>query len=172
MEETKKVLLWSWQTRGFSITEGIVDHSLSEFNQTHYGYRKSCKELVERLGTNQFIWCYTQDEETWKNRVKWELEVPKNRVLFICSITWHWILNRNAEQSIGCIPPEKLFNLALQFNPGLSRNEFQNRFHDAWRNKTTEELWDALFVDKVYGTCTHALLRYPVQERWVNKRHS
>jgi hypothetical protein len=167
IEENNKLLLWSWQTRGFSLTEGKVDHSLSKFNRTHNGYRKSCKELVERLGTDQFIWCYTQEEKPWDNRVKWELEVPKNRVRLICSITWHWILNRNADESRGCVIPEKFFNLSHQVNPCFSRAEFQNRFHDGWRNKTTEELWDSLFVDKVQGSCTHALLRYPVKEECV-----
>lgn len=168
-EETNTLLLWSWQTEGFSLIEGTVDHRLSEFDQTHNGYRNSCKEFFELLGTDQFIWCDTEDAGTWSHRVKWGLEVPKDHVLLICSITWHWIMARNAGDSLGCVPPEKFLNLAQKLNPCLSRDEFQNRFHDGWRSKTTEELWDALFVDKVQGACTHALVRYPVKAEWVHR---
>lgn len=168
-DETNTLLLWSWQTRGFSLTEGSVDHRLSEFDKTHDGYRNSCKQLLELLGTDQFIWCDTEDARTWNHRVKWELEVPKGHVVLICSIAWHWIMARNAEDSVGCVPPEKFFNLARKLDPCLSRDEFQQRFHDGWKSKTTEELWAALFVNTVQSACTHALVPYTVKAEWVNK---
>ena len=158
------ISLWSWQTRDFSLEEGIVNHTLSEFDKTHRGYRKSCKELSKRIGTDQFIWCDTHDGTTWQNRVKWGLKVPEHRVRLYCSITWHWILSRNGGENVQCVPPEKLFDLSRKF---FYRDEFCNTFHDGWRNKTTEELWDILFVDKVQGTCTHALLQFPVVSEWV-----
>jgi hypothetical protein len=169
IKETNSLILWTWQIRGFPLTEGKVDHRLSEFDKTHNGYKKSCEQLAERLGTDQFIWCFTHDEDIWKDRVKWELKVPKKYVLLFCSITWHWILNRNAGSSIECVPPEKIFDLCYQIDNHLTRDEFVNKFHDGWRNKTIEELWDVLFVDKVQDACTHALLPYPIQEDWISK---
>jgi hypothetical protein len=168
-KEINTLSLWTWQTPGFSIIEDKVDHNLSEFNKIYSGYLKSCEELSGQIDTDQFIFCNTQDKPWGENRMKWELEVPKHRVRLICSITWNWILAKNSGNSNVCEPPEKFFNLSMNtkshcFN---SREEFESKFHSGWKDKTTKELWDALFVEAVQGTCTHALLLLPVDSEWV-----
>jgi len=161
--------LWSWQTPDFSLIKGTVDHWQSIFKKECSGFEKSCKELFERLGTDQFIWCYTYPIEQWQDRERWELKVPKDRVLtYTCNVAWHWILAHNGNNYTKCCPPERLWHLARSHaSPPLKWPEFYKKFNDGWRKKTTEQLWDALFVDKVYGDCTDVLLRHPVEKGWV-----
>lgn len=169
--EVDLLLLWSWQTPNFSLTGGTVDHRLSIFKKEHSGFEKSCKELCERLeiDDDQFIWCYTYPKEQWQGRERWELEVPKHRVLaYTCNVAWHWILAHNGNDYTKCPPPKRLWHLARSHaSPSLKWLEFCKRFNDGWRKKTTEQLWDALFLDKVYGDCTDVLLRHPVEKGWV-----
>lgn len=166
--------LWSWQTRNFSLLEGVVDHSKSIFNDNHPGFTKSCKELSEQLcpKTDQFIWCYTYPKKQWQKRERWELNVPKDRVLaYTCNVAWHWILENNGNANTKCRPPEppeRLWHLARSHaNPPLKWLDFIKKFTDDWREKTPDQLWDALFLDKVYGDCTDVLLRHPVERGWV-----
>ena len=140
--------LWSWQTPDFSLTEGTVDHRLSIFKKEHSGFEKSCKELSEQLGIDddQFIWCYTYPKEQWQARERWELEVPKHRVLaYTCNVAWHWILAHNGNDYTNPVPPERLWHLArsLDSPPKINLSEFHKRFHKGWKNKTTEQLWDS-----------------------------
>ena len=163
--------LWSFQTSNFSLTGGTVNHRLSIFKKGHSGFEKSCKELSERLGIDddQFIWCFTYPKEQWQGRERWELKVPKHRVLaYTCNVAWHWILAHNGNNYAKCCPPERLWHLARSHaSPPLKKFEFYKRFNDVWRKKTTKQLWDTLFVDKVYGDCTDVLLRHPVEKGWV-----
>jgi len=170
-KEVKPLLLWSWQGLDFSLTEGTVDDRLSESEKIVPGLPKSRKELSERLGTDQFIWCCIRQDEArgrpGSSGVKWQLEVPKHHVLaFICNVAWHWILNRNAKDNTQCIPPLKFKHVCSKIAPNKWR-EFKKGFHDGWKNKTTEKLWDALFLDKVVEECTHVLLRHPVEKGWI-----
>lgn len=167
-KEVKPLPLWSWQQPGYSLTEGTVDHQRSDW-KTLRGYPESIKDLSERLGTDQFVWCYTRGDEHdplhSSASVEWQLEVPKHHVLaFICSFAWHWILARNGEDS----DRPDIRPVFWRMIKDLSKwHEFEERFYDFWRNKTLEELWDALFLDEVVRRCTHVLLRHPIENSWV-----
>ncbi len=168
--------LWSWQTPDFSLIRGTVDHGRSIFKKEHSGFEKSCKELSERLeiDDDQFIWCFTYPKEQWQGRERWELEVPKHRVLaYTCNVAWHWILAHNGNDDVPCNIPLKFERIWFKI-ANTKRNECKKKFTDDWRKKTTEQLWnvlflddDALFLDKVYGDCTDVLLRHPVEDKWV-----
>lgn len=141
-KEVKPLLLWSWQTPDFPLFEGTVDHRLSTFKKEHSGFEKSCKELSERLGIDddQFIWCYTYPKEQWQGRERWELKVPKHRVLaYTCNVAWHWILAHNGNDYTKCLPPEppeRLWHLVRSHaSPPLKRLEFYKIFNDGWRKK-------------------------------------
>lgn len=170
--EVDMLQLWSWQTPDFSLTEGTVNPQWSEKEKDVPGLPKSRKELSELLDTDtdQFIQCYTYPNKgQWPGRVRRELKVPKHHVLaYTCNVAWHWILAHNGNNYTKCWPPERLWHLArFHASPPLKRLEFYKKFNDGWRKKTTKQLWDALFVDKVYGDCTDVLLRHPVEKGWV-----
>jgi hypothetical protein len=174
--------LWSWQTKNIELTEYTVDHGKSPWFSEFPKYPELCKMLAERVGTSQFIWCYTEDGKPLADREEWELRVPEGRVRLICSITWNWILSRSREETCRCEIPIGLFyrvrKLFREFGKqvgvrlDLSRTDFQNMFHDAWKSTTTEELWDMLFVDETKGACTHALVLCPIEEDWIKRRPS
>ena len=158
--------LWSWQTEDIDLTKGKIFNGKYPWTDNYPKYPELRKKLSIKLGTDQFIWCYTKDGEAMPRRKKWELSVPKDRVRLICSITWDWILKRNHGENIRCVIPNRLWYLSQ-----LEYKEFQNKFHDAWKDKTPEELWDMLFVNEI-GECTHALLLCPIKEDWIIRRPS
>ena len=169
-KEVGMLSLWSWQTPNFSLTGGTVDHRLSEKEKTVSGLPQSRKELSELLDTDQFIWCYTYpNKEQWPGRVRWELKVPKHRVLkYTCNVAWHWILAHNGNDYTNPVPPKRLWHLARSHvSPPLKWPEFCKIFNDGWKNKTVEELWKALFPYKVYGDCTDVLLLHPIEIGWA-----
>ncbi len=174
-KEVSPLLLWSWQEPDFSLTEGAVDHRRSEYYKTVAGVPKSYKELSKRLGTDQFIWCYTRQDEynprLGCTRVEWQLKVPEDRVLRkVCSVVWHCIVWCNGgERGLVGTPPKKFERLwrGIAGRYGLKFDNFNKEFYRFWYAKTDEELWDALFLDKVDGECTDVLLRHPVEDKWV-----
>ena len=162
--------VWTMQTRDIELTDCTIDHSKSPYARDFPKYSELCNVLSERLGTDQFIWCLTEDEETWNGREKWALIVPEDHVCLICSITWHWLLTRSHGGSRGCTIPDRFFNLSRRLNVCFSRDEFHDQFHRDWRNKTIEELWDMLFVDDIGGACTDALVLCPIEKGWITER--
>ena len=166
--EDQNLLLWSWQTVGIEITELTVDHEKSPWVDNFPKYPELCEMLSELIETNQFIWCFTQKVKRFEDREKWELSVPKNRVRLFCSITWNWILSRSNGKTCNCQIPDRLWDLS----PQLGHAEFQKGFHDAWKNKTNEELWDMLLVDEIGDACTEALVLCPIEKEWIRERPS
>lgn len=173
--EVNPLLLWSWQEPDFSLTEGTVDHGRSYYYNTVRGVPESYKELSVRLGTDQFVWCYTRQDGynpgRGCTRVEWQLEVPEDRVLRkACGVVWHCIVWCNGgEHGLVGKPPKKFEYLwrKLASDFGLKLDDFNREFYNFWYNKTNEELWDALFLDTVHGDCTDVLLRHPVEKGWV-----
>ena len=170
--EDQNLLLWSWQTVGINLTELTVDHGKSQWVDNFPKYPELCEILSKLIGTNQFIWCMTQEEKTWKGREKWVLSVPKNSVRLICSITWNWILSRSNGETSRCQIPNRLFNLSRPRGVNISRDDFQSQFHRGWRDKTTEQLWDMLFVNEIGDACTNALVLCPIEKEWIRERPS
>ena len=184
-KEVKSLPLWSWHTPDFSLTEGTVEHQRSRYYKTP-GVSKSYKELSKQLikrfklepeQADQFVWCYTEPNaespapDTIK--VEWQLEVPEDRVLAkVCSAVWHCIVWCNGgERGLVGTPPKKYqplwAGIAQRSGCGLKWDDFNKGFYDFWYNKTDEELWDALFLDRIHGECTHILLQHPLEGKWV-----
>lgn len=171
--------LWTMQTPDIDLRDihYKIDHRKSPFVDHFPKYHQLCKILSEqlKLGTDQYIWCLTEDEKTWDGREKWELDVPQEFVRLICSITWHWILTRSNEDCSECTPPERIFHLCWQLNinlrrkpnPGFNRDSFRRQFHSGWRDKNVEELWDMLSVTEIGPKCAQALVLLPVAKDWI-----
>jgi len=167
--------LWTWQGKGFSLTKGILDSR--KYSAFYKDNSEAFEKLWRKLGTCQIVWCYhTKEEATFKNlkndykgKVLWELDVPEKHILKrgnICSVAWHWILTRNKGADNICDIPQmfkKWFRIAK-----TKRRECEKGFHDGWKNKTTEELWDALFLDDIVRDCSQLLVPYPVEDTWTD----
>jgi len=172
--------LWTMQTPDVDLGDihYTVDHSKSQYAATFPKYPALCKRLSEQLqlGTDQYVWCLLQDENTWDGCGKWEFNVPDEYVRLICSITWHWILTRSNEDDIKCTPPEEIYDICWTLNinmsrksVGFTRDTFSEQFHSVWREKNPDELWDMLEVHEVGNTCTTALVLLPVAD-WITSR--
>lgn len=80
--------------------------------------------------------------------------------------TGFWPIMGTTTPSVG---RQRGFGTLLVFMPVLLLKglNFTRNLMTVGEKKTTKQLWDALFVDKVYGDCTDVLLRHPVEKGWV-----
>lgn len=165
--------LWTFQTQDFSLTEGCVDHSKSEYHRMVQGVPLAYQKLADLLGTDQIVWCYTDRtdyKKTGVSRTEWVLEVPESEILkFIDGFVWNRILGQK------CPPPKELLYSwrvpAIERHPG----DFpaQERFI-ADQNKSYWELpppsgdwWNHLFVENSENEGIDALIRHPIRREWV-----
>jgi hypothetical protein len=96
-EENKRMRLWTWQGKDILLTEGRLDYKQSEWYQNDVDFpniKSAYKRLFKILDTDQIHWCYADAEEAgeaaklWKNRKKWEIEVPESDVRVVCASVW------------------------------------------------------------------------------------
>ncbi len=55
----------------------------------------------------------------------------------------------------------------LSSNNKSLEKKYKQNFHDFWKDKSEEELWDALFLEKCVDGCTDILLCHPMDDSWV-----
>ena len=177
--------LWTWQKEGFDIRDKNVKvESLKNslyLNDSYISkeqreiFKKVYTKIYEKLGTCQFHWYFTEEDEAKREashlefsklgRVLWEIEVPVGKVFKrICNIAWSYLL-----QSPGI--PSKLSNYwKNHLNLDDPRIEpFEQNFHDFWKDKSEEELWDLLFLEKYVDGCTDVLLSHPLEKSWIRR---
>ena len=173
--------LWTWQKQGFDLTdknrqvESLKNSFfLKEVDDLEH-FKQVYTKLHETLGTSQFNWYFTEESEAknqtshlqWFDRdcMLWEVKVPSGEVVFktVCRSTWGRLLN------ISAIPFRQLtcdWERLSKYDESLIEKWKQN-FHDFWKDKSEEELWDALFLEKCVDGCTDILLRHPLDDSWV-----
>ena len=144
---------WSLHDPAFSLIDGTVDHSLSEFYTSVKGVKDAYHKLWTRIGRpdGQIVWCYTVNDHiprTGIAKVLWCLDIPDDRILcFVDDIAWNKIIGQN--------------QVAL---PRHLRHEWD-------RQPKTGNWWDELVVsDNVPGLLTTALIQHPVPETYVRTR--
>ncbi len=160
--------LWTWHEPDFSLVEGKVNHERSEYFTTVCGVPEAYQELCKRLGTDQFIWCYTRGNEhnqlPSQTRIEWVLEVPKSEFLAIVdSFIWNRVLGEK------CWPPESLKlkwkqeaitrGCAEHFDQQIQAYHAQAPPQGGW--------WALLFIDDPTAEGANVLIRHPVPRPWV-----
>jgi hypothetical protein len=172
-----QIQLWTIHRPEFSIIEGCIDHSKSEYYQSTPGVRSAYAELWQRLKLRdgQVLWCYTQDvgiPVTSTEKIKWELCVPGSEVItFIDDIVWNRILG------IKCRVRSDLFwqwrkesQSKYPYDPEAARAYEKDCFNNFWNEEPKSgSWWDELFVGDP-GEYVSALIKHPVPTQWVSKR--
>lgn len=84
--------LWTWHRPEFPLIEGRVDISRSEYADNPR-IMAAYKEVADRIGTDQIIWCYTVPDQRIQlpchTHVEWVLDVPRDKILcFVDEIIW------------------------------------------------------------------------------------
>lgn len=145
--------LWSLHDPSFSLTDGTVVHSLSDYYTSVKGVKDAYHKLWTKIGEpdGQIAWCYTIDDHiprTGIPKVLWRLEVPDDRILcFVDDIAWNKIIGQNQVS----LPRHLQHEWDLQPKTGN------------W--------WDELLVsDNVLGHLRTALIRHLVPEPCVTTR--
>jgi len=184
--------LWTWQKQGFDLTgQNVQVRSLENshfLNDIHIPkaqrdhFTQVYTKLFGILGGCQFHWYFTEEDEakgkesysefSKQNRVLWEVDAPDGKSFKkICSIAWNRLLERHLERHV---VPIKLCNYwkVKAISEAASEAEhrmekWEQEFHGFWENKSEDELWDALFLEKCVDGCTDILLRHPLDDSWV-----
>jgi hypothetical protein len=168
------VKLWTWHKPDFSLLKGRVEHERSEYVQSVGGVRDAYRELAARIGTDQFIWCYTVPNQRIISaahmEVEWVLDVPPEAILrFVDDLVWNRILG------IRCaLPPSMRFTWKQQAlrrfpNDITARRESEQQQEEAFWTQPppSESWWDNLFVEQQAKQLVSALVRHPVEPEWV-----
>jgi hypothetical protein len=177
--------LWTWQKEEFDISDKYTPVKIFKYSDYIHKarseeesqlFKRQYAELIKRLKTSQFHWYFADENDAkresshlqWFNQgcVLWEVEVPVGEVLkMVCSIAWNCLLE------LPILPPKRLFDdwpRLPEYNEGQEKN-WQKDFHNFWKNKSRNELWDLLFLNTYVDGCTDILLDHPLESNWIVK---
>jgi len=164
--------LWTWHGRSFSITEGHVDHTRSDYCQDVRGYTQAVARLGCMLGSDQFLWCLDyRVENPWPRRVEWSLEVPDDAILaFVDTLVWERILGN---QYIPHDLESRWLHEAMAKgqDPDAFSRVMRQQFEDVLPHR--RELWDNVFAEAVQNRfcpdCERntVLIPFPAKPEWV-----
>lgn len=182
----RDINLWTLHTPDFSLTEGRVDHSKSEYYQNTTGVKQAYPELWRRINIpeGQIIWCYldkTEIAKTGIEKILWEICLPETEVIrlpesevvqFVDDMVWNRILE------IKCEPPQGLCNqwkdesLKKYPNNIAAAKNYEKRCQDDYWNQKpkSNSWWDELFVKIGGSTSISALIRHPVRKDWIKNK--
>lgn len=164
------MLLWSYQNHNFSLTEGKVDHSRSEFYNSSAAFKTAYVELHKRLKTQQVVWCCTKSEfELWKGRIEWQLDVPFDKFLAVVDqLAWNKILGKK------CSPPtlqrHRWQKEAIALAPNNSKKQqeiYAANYAEYDKPEPLVTLWNRLFISNVNDESANILLTHPISSGWV-----
>ena len=171
----KKMRLWTIHKNGaFSLTDGSVDHSRSEYYMSIPAVREAYPQLWRHLGLadGQIIWCYTRREDipdTDTAKRIWEIEVGTSSVLaYIDDVVWNRILRIRVPLTPRYRKPIRE-EAARRFpDHSQARREYEKKLEQRfWDRRPPEgKLWRELFLDKP-ADGSSALIRHPLQEEWI-----
>jgi hypothetical protein len=167
--------LWTWHKPDFSLLEGRVDHEKSEYVQTVEGVREAYRELVKRIGTDQFIWCYTKSNQRivlpHHTEKEWILEVPSTKILkFVDDIIWNRILGiKNFDPPAELKRKWKEKSIARYPYDPVASKKLAKSWNDEFYNQEppTGNWWDNLFVCERSDECVSALIPHPIKHSYV-----
>lgn len=79
--------LWTWQADDSTPTFGDIDpRRPGSYYDMFPKYRPAFERLWDRLGTDQILWCFVDEEEArkpWPHRSLWALDVPDDSILAV-----------------------------------------------------------------------------------------
>lgn len=176
--------LWTWQKQGFDISDRNTEVKSLEnsFYPTNIAnpehFKQIYTKLYEKLGTSQFHWYFTEENEAkneashleWHNQgcELWEVDVPikdvpiKRVFKIVCSSAWKYLLKETFA------PKWLQYDWHCMVNSDKDRIEkWKQCFICSWNGKSEEELWDALFLEKYVDGCTSILLRHPLNDSCI-----
>lgn len=165
--------LWTIHTPDFSITEGRVEHSKSNYYQNTQGVKEAYPKLWQRINIpdGQIIWCYLDKTEIRKTSKKWccGKSVYLYQKLLSMLMIWFGIESR--------VPSSLFFQWRKEgidkfpHNPTLAHDYERKCRDDYWAQKPKgNSWWDELFVKMDKGLSISALVLHPVQEDLINNK--
>ena len=167
---TASVRLSTWQDREFPLVERRVEWDKSKNWHLVPEIPGAYRRLAHLLGTNQIIWCYLDRAERHRYQrtgvdtdVEWVLTVPSTAILaYYDEAVWHRLIGRN-------VVFEKWREDAFRSYPGSRRGQDEYiRCCEASYDLPEEELWNRLIVRSTDDVILGALLRHPVDQRWIH----
>lgn len=161
----------TWQTEGFDLLGGEVNHSLSSYMEGVPEYALALDEIEAHFETSQFIWA-TLEVRPWPQRIGYRLEVPPNGILAILDgFTW------NKRLGLGGQPPESLSRQWKEQADELFPDDMTAR-ENHWRAKFKEYSHEPLPEDWL-SLCLELgpdsdnpqyLVRHPLCRDWIQEQ--
>lgn len=156
--------LWTYHSPAFSLVEGQYDPEKSAFAKQ---YRFAYKELWDRVGCKEIIWCCTS-KDSWprKNGYReWDLDVPVGSfVEIVDSMVWNGILGNDKTG-----PSGRLRDWLMAESMGMAPGN-----HYEWYQQEVQRMlhppgdpWESLFLDDPYDLRADVLLQHPIDREWV-----
>lgn len=175
--------LWTWQNKDFDIRNRNTPVKSREYSayQDKPQRRKAFEDLWNKLRNCQFHWYYideieatndTSFEEYEKHgKVLWELEVSIDSIYKkVCGTAWCLLLGEGIKRTNyfrDCWRRVALREAGGTLEQKIER--YEQQFNTYWEDKSPEDLWDCLFLDKLVPACNQILLQHPVDDDWVIK---
>lgn len=174
------IKLWSWhEPELFSLTEGRVDWGQSAYfnDETIPKVKQAYAELKRLLGTDQVIWCLTNDvHHDYKGapKVGWVLSVPEEKIFRILdTYAWEKLLGtKSYPHSLKQKWEEELPDHVKQGSKEYE-DRIQQKLDLYLSNETRQEILDRLFIETPYAKAMKeyesitVLLKHPIPESWV-----
>ena len=165
------MLLWSYQFPGFSLTEGQVDLTKSQYaNDYPDAYRK----LYGFLRPNTLVWCKATNDgrSDWlrEGRQEWQLNVPNSEFLKVVDcMVWNGILGNESAKAPKALDDNLRTEAFEQFPTDIPQRD---RYYD---NKIYAMLhpagdpWNSLFISDPNDPKADILLKHPIDPSWVRR---
>jgi hypothetical protein len=156
------MLLITSQPLDFDITKDKLDLSKSSNLSDHFDqdkiFKKAYEWLFNKLGHNEFIWCYKSNERNFSDHghehVLWTLDVPDDQCVAINSSAWNCVIN-----NWPYIEDDIIKN--------ISDDDYE-RLTDSCKGRE-EQTWDSsIFKNEDKGM--EILIKSPVNEQFVVKK--
>ena len=177
------MLLWTWQRKGFSITDGGVQvdsRRYSDYLSGDYssaGFKQAYEDLWRILGTDQFHWYYTLEKDARKpsdinqGKMLWTVKAPEEGILCrVCDCAWTTLAGEPLR-----MPPDWLgraYGLLKEFNDKAGakpylKDKYARDFMAGWSEMNREDLLGRLLVRCAHVDCIQVLLRHPIPKEWI-----
>ncbi len=166
--------LWTFQKNGHDIASPATQIQLAQswFLNSDPRFNRKYEAVKRHCHTDQIIWCFTTEPEKWHHPgdAAWKLEVPNDKIVgFVDELLANHLLNNKKCPRIAIWKEWRQYVLSKE----PYRQDRQDHLIDelirthpgAWIESA--EAWPAIFTDPESSNAVSALLRRPIERKWV-----
>jgi hypothetical protein len=166
--------VWTLQGIDFDPRSDPLEWEKSAYFSGSAHVRRAYRALEKRLGTKQFVWCYTRHGD-WPSpipadKLLWALRVPFEAVIrFVDPFVWSRLLKKT--KGLAPYECERAWNaearLRYPMDKGQRDEHSRKRRTEYWKLPSPSgNWWNELFVDYAPPKRVTALVRLRIKASW------